>query len=80
MKNILGYCHVISAEGGVKTLLVSQQIAVDRKNIITEVSKKFTIDSIHGDELIRTDDPNIFVNRDGIRYKRTGPFKQGAPS
>lgn len=80
MRNLLGHCEVISDESGVKTLFVSQQIALDRQRNIVEVCKKFTIDSVDGIELVRTKDPNIFINNRGIRYKRIGPFKQGAPA
>lgn len=80
MKRILGYCTVISANSGLKTLLVSQQITLDEQKNVVKAKKVFTIDSINGDELCRTDDPNIFINRNGTRYKRTGPFQQGEPS
>jgi hypothetical protein len=71
-KEIIG---VFKARNGIKRkhlVYVSQEISVNRQKVIIGARKIFNLDSLDGEEVRSTADPDIFLMADGTTLRKSG--------
>ncbi len=71
-KEIIGVFKATNGSRRKHLVYVSQEISVNRQKVITEARKKFNLDSLDGEEVRSTVDPDIFLLADGTTLKKSG--------
>ncbi len=72
MKKVLGTLTVTNGHLRPQLVVISQEITVDKSGVITTARKFYTLNSIDGEPVRRTSDPNTFMLDDGTMLKRSG--------
>lgn len=71
-KEIIGVFKATNGTTRKHRVYVSQEISVNRQKVITGARKAFYLDSLDGEEVRSTVDPDIFLRADGTTLKKTG--------
>lgn len=75
-KEIIGVFKATNDTKGKHLVYVSQEIRVNRQKVITEARKTFNLDSLDGEEVRSTVNPDIFLRADGTTLKKNGKIKE----
>ena len=68
-KSVIGIYKARSERNIEHLIYVCQKIEVNRKKVITAVSKSYTLDSVDGEKIINTDNLNTIFLKDGRKLR-----------
>lgn len=71
MIEVIGSFTVTCGLAQPQIVFISQETTVNDKNIVTGCKKIFTLNSIDGEPVFRTDDPNTLMLKDGTMLRKT---------
>lgn len=72
MKRPLGYFEAKSTGSIPEIVIVSQEVRRDNENLFVAARKIFTLGTVDGEEIFRTEDPQAFSKNDGTLLKKIG--------
>ena len=66
----LGFFMATSPENINQKIIISQNITMNESNTVINSRKIFTLNTFDGEQVFRTQDPQLFVNKNGTIFKR----------
>jgi len=79
MKEVIGSFTVTDRTLQQKTVIISQEVLLDRTGVIVETKRYLTLDSLNGEEVFRGEDENILTLADGSILKKSSNIRFGDP-
>jgi len=68
----IGFFNVISSDNITRLIIISQYVRVNEFKVVVAAHKIFTLNTPDGEEVYRTEDPQIFLKEDGTVLKKVG--------
>lgn len=75
MKEVIGSFTVTNGASQPQIVFVSQKTTVNENNVVIGSKKIFTLNSVDGEAVYRTEDPNTLVLKDGTTLRKTSSVK-----
>lgn len=77
MKEILGAFAATNGNRQRRVVVVCQESVLDENDLIVGSRKVFRLDAADGEEVFATEDPEVYLHRDGSLVKKIGSVKTG---
>ena len=79
MKSFLARFTVTDNKKNRQTVVITQELIVDRDDVVVGAVKHYTLDSEDGERLLTTAEPETFITQDGTVLRKVGKLRFDRP-